>query len=117
MRLEFDSRGRRADEQLAVLRHCGPTTHGASYHGEFYDFDHVMSYPNQLRRAPQCISGHSRAARAPALRDGSAARLTAETPALITLMREERRRRRDPAALEVSLVICHKIMPSAHGPD
>src|ERR1700748_2783639 len=39
---EFDSRGRRADEQWGVLRALwADRPQGASYHGEFFNFDDV----------------------------------------------------------------------------
>ena len=109
--VEFDSRGRRADEQLAVLRTLwADRPHGASYHGEFYDFDHVMSYPKPAagERLPVHIGGHSRAAARRAGRFGDGFQPLGVTgpklAALITLMREEASAAgRDPAALEVSL--------------
>ena len=43
---EFTSRGRRADEQLEVMRLLWEhRPDGASFHGEFFDFDHAMCYP------------------------------------------------------------------------
>ena len=71
----FDSRGRRADEQIAVLRALwADHPDGVSHHGEFYDFDHAMSYPKPARPQgiPVHIGGHSRAAarRAGRLGDG-----------------------------------------------
>src|SRR6201999_1023460 len=40
---EFESRGRRADEQLAVLRALwDEQPHGVNYHGEFFHFDDVI---------------------------------------------------------------------------
>jgi probable F420-dependent oxidoreductase len=109
--VEFDSRGRRADEQLAVLRTLwADRPQGASYHGEFYDFDHVMSYPKPAagERLPVHIGGHSRAAARRAGRFGDGFQPLGVTgpklAALITLMREEASAAgRDPAALEVSL--------------
>ncbi|WP_156686968.1 LLM class F420-dependent oxidoreductase [Mycobacterium sp. Marseille-P9652] len=108
---EFDSRGRRADEQLAVLRTLwADHPDGASHHGEFFAFDNVASYPKPLAgdRLPVHIGGHSRAAarRAGRLGDGfqplgvTGPRLAA----LIALMRDEAAAvGRDPGALEVSL--------------
>ena len=44
---DFSSRGRRADEQLEVMRLLwADHPDGASFHGEFFDFDHAMCYPN-----------------------------------------------------------------------
>src|SRR3982074_2696358 len=46
---QFDSRGRRAHEQLAVLRALwADQPQGASYHGEFFSFDNVMCYPKPV---------------------------------------------------------------------
>lgn len=63
--VDFASRGRRADEQLRVLRalwaeHRGGVTH----HGEFFDFDDAMCYPKPVagENLPVHIGGHSRAA-------------------------------------------------------
>ncbi|WP_375486927.1 LLM class F420-dependent oxidoreductase [uncultured Mycobacterium sp.] len=107
----FTSRGRRADEQLAVLRALwADHPHGVSHHGEFFDFDDVMCYPKPVAgaRLPVHIGGHSQAAarRAGRFGDGfqplgvSGAQLTS----LLTLMRDEAvAAGRDPAGLEVSL--------------
>lgn len=104
-------RGRRADEQLTVLRALwADHPRGVSHHGEFFDFDDVMCYPKPVAgaRLPVHIGGHSRAAaqRAGRLGDGlqplgvSGTRLAS----LLTLMREEAVAvGRDPGALEVSL--------------
>jgi probable F420-dependent oxidoreductase len=108
---QFDSRGRRADEQLAVLRTLwGDRPHGASHHGEFFRFDNVMCYPKPIagEHLPIHIGGHSRAAarRAGRLADGfQPLGVTGpELAALIALMRDEASSEgRDPAGLEVSL--------------
>jgi probable F420-dependent oxidoreductase len=107
----FDSRGRRADEQLTVLRALwADNPQGASHHGEFFDFEDVMSYPKPVagERLPIHIGGHSRAAarRAGRLGDGLQPLGVAgpQLASLIALMREEASSAgRDPAALEVSL--------------
>lgn len=108
---DFDSRGRRADEQLAVLRKLwADQPQGASHHGEFFGFDDVMCYPKPLarERLPIHIGGHSPAAarRAGRFGDGfqplgvSGPRLAS----LITLMRQEAvSAGRDANGLEVSL--------------
>jgi probable F420-dependent oxidoreductase len=109
--VEFDSRGKRADEQLAVLRALwADKPQGASYHGEFFGFDDVMCYPKPVarERLPVHIGGHSRAAARRAGRFGDGFQPLGVTgpklAALITLMREEASAAgRDPAALEVSL--------------
>ncbi len=108
---EFDNRGRRADEQLAVLRALwADQPRGASYHGEFFEFDDVMCYPKPVarERLPIHIGGHSRAAarRAGRLGDGfqPLGVAGAELASLIGLMRAEATSAgRDPDALEISL--------------
>ena len=109
--VEFDSRGRRADEQLGVMRALwAHQPDGASFRGEFFNFDNVMCYPKPVagEHFPVHIGGHSRAAarRAGRLGDGfqplgvTGPRLAS----LIELMREEALSAgRDPATLEVSL--------------
>ncbi len=108
---EFDSRGRRADEQVAVLRALwADQPQGVSHHGEFFNFRNVMCYPKPLarERLPIHIGGHSRAAarRAGRLGDGFQPLGVSgpELASLIALMREEASSAgRDPAALELSL--------------
>ncbi|OBF01047.1 LLM class F420-dependent oxidoreductase [Mycobacterium sp. 852002-10029_SCH5224772] len=108
---DFDSRGKRADEQLAVMRALwADQPQGASFHGEFFSFDDVTSYPKPVtaERFPVYIGGHSRAAarRAGRLGDGfQPLGVTGERLAsLIRLMRDEASSAgRDPATLEVSL--------------
>ena len=108
---EFGSRGRRADEQLAVLRALwADQPQGASYHGEFFDFDNVMCYPKPLsrERLPIHVGGHSRAAARRAGRFGDGFQPLGVTgpqlESLIALMRAEAASAgRDPAVLEVSL--------------
>jgi len=106
---EFSSRGRRADEQLEVMRLLWEDRpEGASFHGEFFEFDHAACYPKPAGSVPIYIGGHSVAAarRAGRLGDGfqplgvGGARLTE----LIGIMRDEADRAgRDPDALELSL--------------
>lgn len=106
---DFDSRGRRADEQLAVLRTLwADQPEGASHHGEFFDFDNAMCYPKPVARLPLHIGGHSRAAarRAGRLGDGFQPLGVSgpELAALLALMRAEASSAgRDPETLEVSL--------------
>ena len=83
---DFGSRGRRADEQLEVMRLLWDDhPDGASFHGEFFDFDHAMCYPKPTRRVPIHIGGHSRAGGAA----GGRPRLSAAGGAydLVALMR------------------------------
>lgn len=108
---DFDNRGRRADEQMAVLRALwAEQPKGVSHHGEFFDFDDVMCYPKPIAREhlPIHIGGHSRAAarRAGRLGDGfqPLGVTGSELASLIALMRAEAASAgRDPAALEISL--------------
>ncbi|MFR9769404.1 TIGR03619 family F420-dependent LLM class oxidoreductase [Nocardia sp. SC052] len=63
--VDFHTRGRRADEAIDVLRLLwsgGPD--GVGYHGEFFDFDALCSYPKPLEVAglPIHVGGSSRAA-------------------------------------------------------
>src|SRR5271163_3857134 len=105
--VEFDSRGKRADEQLAVLRALwADKPQGASYHGEFFGFDDVMCYPKPVarERLPIHIGGHSRAAARRAGRFGDGFQPLGVTgpqlAALLALMREEAAATgRDPGAL------------------
>ncbi len=107
----FDSRGPRADEQLAVMRALWANVpDGVSFHGEFFDFDHAMCYPKPVAGSglPIHIGGHSRAAarRAGRLGDGFQPLGVGgpELAALISLMRDEASEvGRDPDALELSL--------------
>jgi probable F420-dependent oxidoreductase len=107
----FDSRGRRADEQLAVLRALwADQPQGATHHGEFFGFDHAMCYPKPVAgaRLPVHIGGHSRAAARRAGRFGDGFQplgvTGAQLESLLALMREEASAGgRDPAGLEVSL--------------
>ena len=106
---DFSSRGRRADEQLEVMRLLwADHPDGASHHGEFFDFEYAMSYPKPVGRVPIHIGGHSRAAarRAGRLGDGlqPLGVAGAELADLVALMRAEAINcGRDPDALELSL--------------
>jgi probable F420-dependent oxidoreductase len=104
---DFGSRGRRADEQLEVMRLLWDDhPDGASFHGQFFDFDHAMCYPKPARRVPIHIGGHSRAAarRAGRIGDGFQPLVGSELPDLVALMRNEAIEfGRDPGALELSL--------------
>lgn len=109
---DFATRGRRADEQIDVLRKLWSDTsaRGVDHHGEFFGFSRALSYPKPARPqgVPLHIGGHSQAAarRAGRLGDGlqplgvkgDALR------ALVTTMRTEAERNgRDPDALELTL--------------
>ena len=71
--VDFTTRGRRADEAIDVLRLVwAGDENGVGYHGEFFDFDGVVSYPKPLGGAPLPIhvGGSSRAAARRAGRSG-----------------------------------------------
>jgi len=107
----FDTRGRRADEQLRVMRVLwDDSPSGAQFRGEFFDFDDAMCYPKPVAgpRLPIHIGGHSPAAARRAGRLGEGFQplgVTApDLTALVSLMRGEAEKAgRDPAALEMSL--------------
>jgi probable F420-dependent oxidoreductase len=107
----FGSRGRRADEQVQVMRLLwADNPDGATHTGEFFQFCNVTCYPKPVRgqRLPIHIGGHSVAAarRAGRLGDGFQP-LGVTGPALTSLvdiMRDDATRvGRDPAALQLSL--------------
>jgi probable F420-dependent oxidoreductase len=106
----FDSRGRRADEQLEVLRLLwADNPSGATHRGEFFRFDNVSCHPKPAQhRLPIHIGGHSEAAarRAGRLGDGFQPLGVAgdELAHLLAVMRAAAERHgRDPAALELTL--------------
>lgn len=105
----FESRGRRADEQIEVLRLLWEgRPEGARFSGEFFQFDHAACHPTPVRRIPIHLGGHTRAAarRAGRLGDGLQPLGVggADLAGLIALMREEAERAgRDPDSLELSL--------------
>jgi probable F420-dependent oxidoreductase len=106
---EFGTRGRRADEQLEAMRVLlEDHPDGASFHGEYFDFDHAMCYPKPTGRVPVHIGGHSRAAarRAGRLGDGFQPLGVggSELADLVGVMRDEAAMAgRDPGGLELSL--------------
>lgn len=105
----FESRGRRADEQIEVLRLLWDDhPDGADYSGEFFQFAHAACHPKPVARIPIHVGGHSMAAarRAGRLGDGLQPLGVggAELAGLVTVMREEAERaHRDPDALELTL--------------
>jgi probable F420-dependent oxidoreductase len=108
---DFDSRGRRADEQIQVLRELwADNPDGISHHGEFFDFDHAMCYPKPVaaQGVPIHIGGHSRIAARRAGRRGDGFQplgvAGAELATLVEVMRIAAEEvGRDPDSLEVSL--------------
>jgi len=108
---EFHSRGRRADEQLAVLRALwGDRPAGASYHGEFFQFENAVCSPKPVAgtHLPVHIGGHSKAAARRAGRFGDGFQPLGVTGAqlngLLALMRDEAAAAgRDPSEIDVSL--------------
>lgn len=106
---DFATRGRRADEQIQVLRALwADAPQGASFHGEYFDFDHAMSYPKPAARIPVHIGGHSRAAARRAGRFGDGFQPLGVTGDSLTALVAEMHRAateadRDPDTLELSL--------------
>ncbi|MFB4306564.1 LLM class F420-dependent oxidoreductase [Actinomadura sp. GTD37] len=109
---DFDSRGRRADEQLQVLRELWADTapEGATHDGEFFQFKGAMSYPKPVQAGgvPIHVGGHTKAAARRAGRYGDGLQPLGvagdELKALVALMREEAEKSdRDPDALELTL--------------
>ncbi|BBZ76224.1 hypothetical protein MANY_15610 [Mycolicibacterium anyangense] len=109
--VDFDSRGRRADEQIEVLRALwADNPDGVSHHGEFFDFDAATCYPKPAagQSVPIHIGGHSRAAARRAGRLGDGVQPLGVTgDKLATLVGDMRSAARDagrnPDDLELSL--------------
>lgn len=107
----FTSRGRRANEQIEVMRLLwADNPAGASHSGEFFEFHNITSYPKPVQgeHLPVHIGGHSIAAaqRAGRLGDGfqPLGLGGSELTALVDVMRDEAARAgRDSARLELSL--------------
>lgn len=109
---EFETRGRRLDETIDVMRVLWADTapEGASFHGEFASFDRAMCYPKPAGPGgvPIHIGGHSLAAARRAGRRGDGFQplgvVGDELAALLAAMRREATEAgRDPEALEVTL--------------
>lgn len=109
---DFDSRGRRGDEQLDVLRKlwAGTAPSGASHDGEFFRFKGALSYPKPVQKGgvPIHVGGHTEAAARRAGRYGDGLQPLGvagdELRSLVALMREEAEKSgRDPDALELTL--------------
>ena len=108
---EFESRGRRANEQLAVLRALwDDSPDGVTHHGEFFQFENVVCSPKPIagKHLPVHIAGHSKAAARRAGRFGDGFQplgvIGAQLDGLLALMRDEAAAAgRNPAHIEVSL--------------
>ncbi len=106
----FESRGRRADEAIDVMRTLwrDPV---ASFHGEFSSFDRVVSSPKPVQAGgvPIVVGGHSRAAARRAGRFGDGFFPLGVTPAKLAELREvvattARAHGRDPASIGITCV-------------
>jgi probable F420-dependent oxidoreductase len=105
----FEDRGRRADEQLEVMRALWEDrSGGVDYRGDYFQLDGAMCYPKPVGRITIHVGGHSRAAarRAGRLGDGfqPLGVIGPQLDELVAVMRAEAQRcGRDPAALELTL--------------
>jgi probable F420-dependent oxidoreductase len=107
----FETRGRRADEQLAVLRALwADQPEGVTHRGEFFRFENAVCRPKPVagKHLPVHIGGHSKAAarRAGRLGDGFQPLGVTGTQldGLLALMHDEASAAgRNPADIEVSL--------------
>ena len=105
--VDFDTRGRRADEQLEVLGKLwadGPADHD----GEFFRFAGALSYPKPHSPVPVHVGGHTKAAARRAGRFGAGLQPLGvagdDLARLVMLMRDEASLAgRDPEALELTL--------------
>jgi len=110
--IDFATRGRRTDETIDAMRAlwAPDDADGASFHGEFFDFDHAFSNPKPVGSGgvPIHIGGHSDAAARRAGRRGDGFQPLGlrgpELAAKVTLMRRSAEAAgRDPNRLELSL--------------
>lgn len=104
---DFDTRGRRGDEQLEVLLKLWADG-TASHDGEFFSFTDAISYPKPHSPVPIHIGGHTRAAARRAGRYAAGIQplgvLGEDLAALLDLMRSSAvEAERDPSALELTL--------------
>jgi probable F420-dependent oxidoreductase len=107
----FQSRGRRADEQLAVLRALwADQPEGVTHRGEFFRFESAVCSPKPVtgERLPVHIGGHSKAAARRAGRFGDGFQplgvIGTRLDGLLALMHDEASAAgRNPADIEVSL--------------
>lgn len=109
--VDFDTRGRRADEQIQVLRALWTGgSEGVDHHGEFFDLERAVCRPRPTRATgvPLHIGGHSKAAARRAGRHGDGLQPLGvagdELAGLVALMHAEAETAgRDPGSLELSL--------------
>lgn len=107
--VEFASRGRRADEQLEVLRALWEgDDKGVDHDGEFFRLQAAVSYPKPAHRIPVHVGGHSLAAARRAGRLGDGLQPLGVTgdrlQELVRVMRDEADAcGRDSSALELTL--------------
>jgi len=109
---DFDSRGRRTDECIDVMRALWADTEpeGASFEGEFFRFSHAHTHPKPYRPGgiPIHIGGHTKASVRRAARRGDGWQplgLWGEEleQALARLVQETEAAGRDPSALELTI--------------
>lgn len=109
--VDFETRGRRADEQLQLIRalwECGAS--GADFEGEFFTVRNAISRPRPVQPGgvPLHVGGHSLAAARRAGRYGDGLQplgVTGDrlTRLVTTMRRAAEEAGRDPDALELSL--------------
>jgi probable F420-dependent oxidoreductase len=107
----FAARGRRADEQLQVLRTLWDSdADGVTHQGEFFEFHNAVSYPKPVQPGgvPLHVGGHSKAAARRAGRYGNGLQPLGvageQLKELVSVMRHSAEEAgRDPEALELSL--------------
>lgn len=105
----FEARGRRADEQIDVLRLLWEGDEkGVDHDGEFFSFAGAVSYPKPAHRIPLHVGGHTPAAARRAGRRGDGLQPLGvagdDLKALVRTMNQAAEDAgRDPAALELSL--------------
>ena len=108
--VEFAGRGRRADEYIEVMRTLWREP-VASFHGEFVNFDGVVSEPRPVQQGgvPIIVGGHSEAAARRAGRLGNGFYPLGVAPerlvSLLRIMEEAAHEHgRDPAEIEITCV-------------
>jgi probable F420-dependent oxidoreductase len=107
--VEFETRGRRADEQVEVLRALWEgDERGVDHDGEFFRLRGAVSFPKPAHRIPVHVGGHSPAAARRAGRLGDGLQPLGvkgeELTSLVRTMRETAQScGRDPESLELSL--------------